>query len=71
MGTVASIAGLLISLGLVVITALKGKYVFALLGLFLPVFSLVGAIRLAKPQSWWATNRYDEAKLAQSAERFA
>ena len=33
--------------------------------------SLVGAIRLAKPESYWAKRYYDEQKLERSRRRFA
>ena len=56
--------------GPAVICFMKGKPWFALLGLFVvAAFSIVGAIRLAKPTSSWA-RRYDDAKLAESIERF-
>ncbi len=37
---------------------LKGKPMLGLLGVFVPVFSLVGAVRLAAPSSPWARRRY-------------
>ena len=45
---------------LLVINWLKGKYGFALMGIFPMgvVFVVVGAIRIAKPESWWFDNRY-------------
>jgi len=49
---------------LLVINWLKGKYGFALMGIFLAWFPMVvvlvvvGAIRIAKPESWWFDNRY-------------
>ncbi|MEA2496374.1 MAG: hypothetical protein QOJ29_4285 [Thermoleophilaceae bacterium] len=56
----------------VAVCCLKGKYWFAGLGVLLgpttlPVF---GAIRLAKPDSWWAARFYDVDKLALAEERF-
>ena len=53
---VASFA--LLNFGLAVICVLKGKNLTALVGIFLPFAALVGAIRLAKPGSWWARRRY-------------
>ncbi|NHN56307.1 hypothetical protein G9U51_11020 [Calidifontibacter sp. DB0510] len=38
--------------------ALKGKLPFAVIGLFLPPVAAVGAVRLAKPGSWWARRWY-------------
>ncbi len=51
----------------------KGKPMLGLLGVFLPFFSLVGAIRLAAPNSPWARRWYapDGKKLAESKARFA
>jgi hypothetical protein len=52
---------LLITLAFVLITLLKGKIWTGLLGLFVPVLSVVavvGAVRLARPHSPWARWRY-------------
>ncbi|MGH3041559.1 MAG: hypothetical protein ACRDNG_07455, partial [Gaiellaceae bacterium] len=43
----------------VVVTFLKGKLKLALAGVVFPLFATVGAIRLAKPGSWWARRFYD------------
>ena len=42
------------------LAVLKGKYVFGLVGFFIPGFAELGAIRLARPQSIWARKRYDD-----------
>ncbi|HEX3593424.1 MAG TPA: hypothetical protein VHV74_27685 [Pseudonocardiaceae bacterium] len=47
-----------INLVLAVLTLAKGKIWTGLLGLFVPVLLLVGAIRLARPHSPWARWRY-------------
>ncbi|HEX6682193.1 MAG TPA: hypothetical protein VF062_05335 [Candidatus Limnocylindrales bacterium] len=47
-----------VSLGLAMVTLLKGKIWTGLLGLFLPLLLFVGAIRLARPGSPWARWRY-------------
>jgi hypothetical protein len=62
----------LITIGLSIVTVLKGKLAFGLMGLFIPVFSLVGAIRLAKPDSPWAKWRYAKrpTKLARAQRRY-
>ena len=65
-----------ISIGVIllfcVITFLKGKMIYGIFGLFVPIFGTVGAIRLAKPNSPWARWYYkkDEKKMAKSHERF-
>jgi hypothetical protein len=52
------------------VSALKGKPWFAVLGFFWGVFAWVGAIRLAKPDSWWYRKRYGDDKRKRSFERF-
>jgi hypothetical protein len=53
------------------ITLLKGKAWTALLGLLMPVALVVGAIRLARPDSTWARWRYldNPGKLSRAWER--
>ena len=56
-----------------VVCALKGKWWFALLSIFIPVFflaAIVGSVRLAKPTSIWARKFYDEEQLERAIERF-
>ena len=47
-----------INMALVVITLLKGKVMMAAIGIFIPIVTLVGAIRLARTPSWWSRNLY-------------
>jgi hypothetical protein len=54
----ASVAVLAVNLLLCVICLLKGKVVTGVTGIVIPVGALAGAIRLAKPGSWWAVHRY-------------
>ena len=58
---------------LCVIAILKGRWLLALLGLFLPTFSFFAAIRLAAPTSPWARRWYrpEGRKIQRSTERFA
>ena len=65
-------------------TNLKGKYLW---GTIIPISFILSlefgtitigglplvftSIRLAKPDSWWAKNYYDELKLSESKERFS
>ena len=37
----------------------------------MPFFSYIGALRLAKPESFWARRFYGEKKLARAARRHA
>lgn len=54
----SSMAGIAINLVLCVICLLKGKVITGVIGIVVGVVALVGAIRLAKPGSWWAVRRY-------------
>jgi hypothetical protein len=57
-----------VSLGLAVITLLKGKIWTGLIGVFLPLLLFVGAIRLARPGSPWARWRYGRASKRSRAK---
>lgn len=46
------------NLALAVVTMLKGKLWTGLVGLFIPVLLIVGAVRLARPESPWSRWRY-------------
>jgi hypothetical protein len=54
----SSMAGIAINLVLCLICLLKGKVITGVIGIVIGVVALVGAIRLAKPGSWWAVRRY-------------
>jgi nitrate reductase NapE component len=54
----------------IVVLALKGKFGMIALGLFIHPCWRVGAIRLAKPDSYWAERFYDPAKLRRARIRF-
>ena len=54
----SSIATIGVNLVLGVICLLKGKVVTGVIGMVVGIVALVGAIRLAKPGSWWALRRY-------------
>jgi hypothetical protein len=53
------------------ITLLKGKIWTGLLGLFVPLIFIIGAIRLGRPDSPWARWRYRDrpAKMARAKRR--
>jgi hypothetical protein len=53
-----SIVVIAVFLALTIICALKGKPWLALLSVVVPVIGVVGAIRLASPESPWARRRY-------------
>ena len=54
----SSVAVIAVNLLLCVICLLKGKVVTGVTGVVISVVALAGAIRLAKPGSWWAVHRY-------------
>jgi len=54
----SSISVIVVNLLLCVICLLKGKIVTGVIGVFIGVVAFVGAVRLAKPGSWWAAHRY-------------
>jgi hypothetical protein len=43
-----------------VVAFLKGKLIWGVIGLYLWPVGLIGAVRLAHPDSWWARRRYAE-----------
>jgi hypothetical protein len=67
-GTVIVVA---VVLALSLACFMKGRILLGVLGLFLPVFALVGAFRLAQPGSPWARRRYSPQRLARAQARFA
>jgi hypothetical protein len=72
-GSVLGIAAILaLDLGFATIAALKGKYVAAVVGILVPLVTLVASIRLAKPESAWARRRYHEGdeKLSRARARY-
>jgi hypothetical protein len=52
------VGSLIINLVLAVLTLLKGKIWTGLIGLFIPLLLVIGAIRVARPGSPWARWRY-------------
>jgi len=68
----SSIGILAFNLVLCVICMLKGKIVTGILGVFISIIAVVGAIRLAKPGSWWALRRYGSKpkRIARAERRF-
>lgn len=54
----------------IVVTGLKGKYGMIVLGLFVHPCWWFAAIRLAKPESFWARRYYDPQTVAYARARF-
>jgi hypothetical protein len=67
-GTALVVAAVLV---LSLVCFVKGRILLGVLGLFLPIFALIGAVRLALPDSPWARRRYSPQRLARAEERFA
>jgi hypothetical protein len=64
----SSVAVIAANLLLCAICLLKGKVVTGVTGIVITVVALVGAVRLAKPGSWWAARRYaSRPRLARRA----
>jgi len=68
---IGAVGVLLVHFALVAVTALKGKYPTALIGLFVAPVAWLAAGRLARPTSPWARWRYSPDKLAQAHRRAA
>jgi hypothetical protein len=70
-GSLALVVG--VDLVLFAIAILKGRRLLALLGIFIPIFSLAAAVRLASPTSRWAQRRYHPGgrKCERARARFA
>jgi hypothetical protein len=59
-----------VALGLSIVCFLKGRIMLGVLGLFIPIFSLVGALRLAMPRSPWAKRLYSARRIRRAEARF-
>jgi hypothetical protein len=71
-GAVTIAATTAVVLAIAVVAVLKGKYLLGVAGMLVPIVGLVGAVRLAKPDSPWARRRYapGSAKLARATRRY-
>ena len=63
---ISLVVTLTLHLAFILICLLKGKYRIALLGIFIPPLTLIGAIRLALPTSRWARRWYSPRRLARA-----
>jgi hypothetical protein len=71
METLLMVLVVLLFLASGVVTGLKGKPWLLLIGLLIGWCWIFGALRIAKPQSWWARRFYDRSKLMQARMRFS
>jgi lysyl-tRNA synthetase class 2 len=64
-------AFVLVNLCFAVVCLLKGKYWTGFFGIFVPILGIIGAIRVARPNSPWAHRRYGKKpkKLAKAQRR--
>ena len=67
-GTAATVT---VIVSLAVVCFAKGRVLLGVVGIFIPVVAIFGALRLAHPASLWAKRRYDDARMARATERFA
>ena len=71
----SSILGTAAVVGAIVVLAIacfaKGRVFLGVVGIFIPVVAVAGAVRLAKPTSLWAKWRYDGSKLEKARHRYA
>lgn len=67
------VVAIAIDLALAAFAILKGKPLLGLVGVFIPLASIVGSLRLAAPSSPWARWRYppEGHRMARSTARFA
>ena len=63
---------ILITLAISAVAIFKGKFFMGVAGMLFPLIGLIGAIRLAKPDSPWAKRFYEPGskKLAKSEKRY-
>src|SRR5207302_7366011 len=66
------IATVTIDVLLATIAIAKGKLMLGMIGIFIPITSVVGSVRLASPTSWWARRFYrpGSKRLARSQARW-
>jgi hypothetical protein len=62
--------GVIVHIALTVICLLKGKLATGLVGLPVPLVGFIGAVRTAKPSSFWARRFYGDRKMAKAKARF-
>jgi hypothetical protein len=58
-----------LTLAMIVVCVLKGKFKLALFGIFVPPLAWIGAVRIARPESRWAKWRYGPLWKDRATER--
>jgi hypothetical protein len=69
-GEVVLAVSVAVNLGWALLAILKGRPLLAVIGMFVPLLAMIGALRLARPSSWWARRRYDSHRMARATRRF-
>lgn len=65
-----TIVTLAVLFGALATCALKGKFGFVVLGFALPILWFIGAVKIAKPRSWWARRFYGDVAMSESEQHF-
>lgn len=60
---------LLVNFLFVLVTLVKGKFRMAVIGTLVPFVAIVGAVRLARPGSWWSRRAYSRRPKARARSR--
>jgi hypothetical protein len=60
-----------LTLAMIIVCVLKGKFKLALFGIFVPPLAWLGAVRLARPASRWAKRRYGPQRQDDASQRAA
>jgi hypothetical protein len=69
-GLLVTSIGVVVHITYTMICLLKGKLATGLIGLPVPLVALVGAVRVAKPESFWARRFYSDRKMKKAERRF-
>jgi hypothetical protein len=71
-GNTSSVVTLFVAVAIDVLLSaaaiLKGKPLLGLIGIFIPLASLAGVVRLASPGSWWARRLYRSGRKQQRSQ---
>ncbi|MEU8523161.1 hypothetical protein [Streptomyces sp. NBC_01216] len=66
---VTLIAGVLVNVLFILMSLVKGKFRIAVIGALVPFVAVVGAVRLARPGSWWSRHFYRRRHRARARSR--
>ncbi|WP_030205737.1 hypothetical protein [Streptomyces bikiniensis] len=65
----AFIATIVLNFLFILVSLVKGKFRMAVMGVFVPFVAIVGAVRLARPGSWWSKRFYRRRHRARARSR--